>query len=179
MPGWPCPVDNARTIYGNQIDINTAFVTFYETSGYPAHDDNIAIKGKISSIHPQLNPGGFDFQQYAKRQNVFHQISIQDWYVIKSSSFYGLLHKIQTRILHQIESYAPDTYSISAAMLLGDKSALTDREESLFKTSGLMHLLVVSGLHAGLFFGIIWLFFYSNNSFDEKQKNYGNTYRCF
>ena len=149
--------DYAETSFGNRIPLSKVFVKLKGIERYPQIGDRIGVKGSLSEISAPLNPGGFNFQDYAKRKNIYNIIDVEDWYTIKTSAFYGNLILIRDKLKSAINRYAPKTYGVSAAMLLGHKEDLNEREIELFKTSGLMHLLVVSGLHAGLFYGIMWV----------------------
>lgn len=77
-----------------------------------------------------------------------------------------ILHPHQhTGILALVESYRnrlsdrlrsgfrnPETGSIASAMFLGDKSTLSGEVKEKFATSGLSHILAVSGLHVGVIY---------------------------
>lgn len=47
------------------------------------------------------------------------------------------------------------------AAILGDRSGVTASQWSLFRATGTIHLMVVSGLHVGVFGGIVFLVLYS------------------
>lgn len=49
----------------------------------------------------------------------------------------------------------PAAAGLGRALLLGDKSGLTSEHRTAFERTGALHLLAVSGLHAGLFAGFV------------------------
>lgn len=65
------------------------------------------------------------------------------------------LRSLQQTLSKHIFKVVPKPYSrIVAAMAVGDKNKLTRQDQALFRTAGLSHLLVVSGLHLTLLCGI-------------------------
>ncbi len=53
------------------------------------------------------------------------------------------------------ESFSPPTYSFLAAMMLGDKSLLEESTRHIFKITGSLHVLAVSGMHLSLLFDML------------------------
>lgn len=66
------------------------------------------------------------------------------------------LRSLRVTLAKEISRVVPKPYSrIVAAMSVGDKTKLTQQDRALFRTAGLSHLLVVSGLHLTLLCGIL------------------------
>jgi competence protein ComEC len=59
-----------------------------------------------------------------------------------------------------IRRHAPEPAAgLLAAQLLGDRGAVEEKSEEVFRRLGLSHLLAISGLHLGLWFGLcFWVF---------------------
>lgn len=67
--------------------------------------------------------------------------------------FLKLRHRLLQRFRqHGIEG---ETYSIVAAMSLGDKSALNKDLRQIYNASGAAHILALSGLHIGIIYAIL------------------------
>ena len=47
-------------------------------------------------------------------------------------------------------------------MLLGDSTALTHKENDVFKISGIRHIVAVSGLHISILFSLVYITFGKN-----------------
>ena len=62
---------------------------------------------------------------------------------------FALSRKIQARA-------PPNTAGLQAALLTGDRSAIPDEQKKDLRTSGLAHLLAISGLHMGLLAGGVY-----------------------
>lgn len=68
----------------------------------------------------------------------------------ESKPFFGnLLVKLRAFISGALRKYTGRAYGFAKALLLGDKSSLSDGQYSLLKDAGLAHVAAVSGLHVG------------------------------
>ncbi|WP_204647373.1 ComEC/Rec2 family competence protein [Gemmiger formicilis] len=83
-----------------------------------------------------------------------------------SGSWIFGLYRLRQRLSRALCVWMPaELGGIEAAMLLGDKSRLTQTVEDAFRAAGVSHLLAISGLHLSLLCGILaaggrkWRFF--------------------
>ena len=66
---------------------------------------------------------------------------------------------MRQRIMDQLDRIFPeDTLGFARALLLGDSSKLSYKVDSAFQTSGIRHVIAVSGLHVSILFSMIYLF---------------------
>ena len=65
-----------------------------------------------------------------------------------------LYRGLKTGLLRQ-QARWPRSVSFLRALVLGEKQALDSFDRTVFKRLGIIHLFVISGLHVGLFFGLI------------------------
>ena len=66
---------------------------------------------------------------------------------------------LRNRITTLIDSTFPeDTVAFARALLLGDSTLLTYREDTSFKLSGIRHVIAVSGLHISILFSLLCIF---------------------
>ena len=64
------------------------------------------------------------------------------------------------KILKTIETVFPeDTVGFAKALLIGDTTELTYRQDRAFQVSGIRHVVAVSGLHVSILFAIIYMIF--------------------
>ena len=71
--------------------------------------------------------------------------------------------QLRQKIAAQIERMFPDdTQGISKAVLLGDSTALSHKENDAFKISGIRHIVAVSGLHISILFSLVYITFGKN-----------------
>lgn len=119
-------------------DTNTHF-----TPGNVLH-----VKGWNAGFKPSVYPFQFDEKRFAQIRGTSGKV-----YVKSAEMLGGQLH-LSTRqhLLNRVNKWPVShrTRSFYAAMLLGDKSKVDRDDKQAFATSGLVHVLAVSGLHVGL-----------------------------
>jgi competence protein ComEC len=69
--------------------------------------------------------------------------------------------KLRSRVLRRMadNGLTAQQYAVVAAMVLGDKSALTGELKSVYAETGVSHILALSGLHLGIVYMLLSLFF--------------------
>ena len=117
------------------------------------------------------NPGSFDFRWWLEAINdiswegsIKSPLAVQKLSESQVSRFSMLVHSVRTRLLRGIDrlypSWSPEgrVGAVLKAVLLGDRSSLDSDTVENFRQSGLYHLLVIAGLHVGLFAAVILFF---------------------
>ena len=125
--------------------------------------DSILVNGKISIPKGAQNPGGFNFKSYYRSEGIIGYIRNRDLASIKVLSSgvdnYGnifiRLHRSIQSLLE--EHLSKSNASLINALLLGNRSGLSEDSKDLFLKNGVVHLLAVSGLHVGYIIGILFL----------------------
>lgn len=130
-----------------------------ETSPFPVihQGDVIRLSGMLRSAPGLRNPGGFDYGAYLARRGVCCTLYVGEPEHVavrgdrRGSVGRGLV-AIRKHIRHQLDRYVPSAggRAVLRALLLGDRSRVTDAQRDRFAKTGLMHLLAVSGLHVFL-----------------------------
>ena len=127
------------------------------------YGDTLWTRNSLHEIRPPMNPGAFDFQQYAARKNIFHQLYLKrDDFILKQGkkglirSSIGLNRNLQAALERILKE--PDELSVAKALLLGDRNEIPVDLLDSFKGAGAMHILAISGLHVGIVH-LIFLFF--------------------
>ncbi|MFT7526561.1 MAG: competence protein ComEC [Arenicella sp.] len=120
---------------------------------------------RMKNPHGFASWGAFDFEKYLFR----HQIVARGYVRIKQPNLLlGNSHfsidnfrsSIRQQLSQQLADY-PQGKGIIAALMIGDKSLLSQRQKASFQIAGVSHLMAISGLHVGLvFFAIVWLLQY-------------------
>lgn len=122
-----------------------------------SYGDIINIEGKLKRPKASLD---FDYQKYLARDNIYVLCDLYSFEYIASKP--NLLKKFAIKtsqdISNKFDAYFKKPYAdILKSLIIGDKSSLTQGVKNDFINSGVMHILVVSGLHVG-FISIIVLF---------------------
>lgn len=93
-------------------------------------------------------------------EGVYLQAEYQEAFTISSHSnaLPYVLYDLRKVLASLLQQWMPtEEGALEAAMLLGDKSELTESLQGAFRASGVSHLLAVSGLHVALLCGIFSL----------------------
>lgn len=129
---------------------STSFPRLYQA-------DRVLLRGALGSPTSQRNPGGFDYAAYLSRRGICCVMNVGTPAGVtvrsrRSSVLMGLLVSARRHIRTQIGRYVPnaDSRAVLHALLLGDRSRISDAQRHRFAQTGLMHLLAVSGLHVFL-----------------------------
>lgn len=85
------------------------------------------------------------------------QLSLEGLSLTKRTRFFFL--KLRAQLLRRIQVSESDKeqYAVVAAMVLGDKSALTREVKDLYAVTGASHVLALSGLHLGIIYTLLTL----------------------
>ena len=118
--------------------------------------DTLWTSNRLRRIGEPLNPGAFDFQSYAAKKNIFHQLYLRDGeYILKEGKRKGLIARsvlINKRLQNLLskEITSQESSAISKALLLGQRDEISPELAEHFKNAGAMHILAISGLHVGI-----------------------------
>ena len=124
--------------------------------------DIILIKSNLSEIAPPRNPYAFDYQQYMKRKGVFFTGYVpQNGFVLighlSTKPVKQLAYRLQQNFAQQFAraGLIDDEYSIITAILLGNDDTMDPALQASYASTGVSHILCVSGMHVGLIFMIL------------------------
>ena len=124
--------------------------------------DYVNAKAKISEIQEARNPNEFDYKEYLLYQNIYFQAYIKSGFWSKSgepnqSYFITKIFRFKRKLQKLIEKYifGEDERAVASALLLGNRTMLTAEILKAFSSSGATHILAVSGLHVGIFYGLL------------------------
>ena len=129
----------------------------------PQLGQHLYLTGIVEAIKPVLNPDAFDFKAYLARQGIYHQsfAPTDGWRIDSMHTALPLTLRLQKFCLHALQKYLPsgDTYAVGAALILGERSQLSQEVKQAYSNSGAVHVLSVSGLHVGVLAIVLrWLF---------------------
>ena len=119
-------------------------------------DDVITFYGHYTAIKEPLNPHQFSYKNYLKTLGVYHRIQLEPHvFEIKSKSLtsaYGWAHKIREDIIGQLKKaqIGQEELSIIQALLLGQRTDISEDTYTNYVNAGAIHILAVSGLHIGI-----------------------------
>ena len=113
--------------------------------------DHCQFSVRLRRPRGMLNPGGFDYQSWLLRQGFSATGSVTGsvQHCTKGHSLFGRLDHWRAVIVERINQLALHNPGVVLALSVGDKQQLNQQWENLARL-GIVHLLVISGLHIGL-----------------------------
>lgn len=146
------PGNVRATLLITQLDGRKTSLKVYCTD-LPYSEAGDIITGQFQ-LQP-LRADSYRMSRYAK--GTWLGASYQADYIWQGTSDalpYRLYH-LRQAFAKRLTTYLPQNLAgVEAAMLLGEKSELTDEWSDTFRTAGIAHLLAVSGLHVALLCGL-------------------------
>jgi competence protein ComEC len=141
-------------------------IRFYEPVAL-RYGDWLEVEGVFRQPKGQRNPGGFDYRAYLTRRQVFGIFYPNRHQEISPTHQAGLpplrwTERLRRRVevtIDRLYHEQPDHVHILKGMLLGKRSELPDSTLDIFRNSGSLHVLAVSGLHVGLISALCFLSF--------------------
>ena len=123
--------------------------------------NRVRVSGKLSEIEEATNPGQFDSRSWYRSRGIGFFINASEVYVTDSrkaavSDGIRILRERLSDNLQRVSSGAD--YGLFCAVLLGDKTGLSEESNDLFRRGGIAHILAVSGMHVSILgAGLFWL----------------------
>ena len=118
--------------------------------------DWICCQGDLTALSVPTNPGEFNSEVYYQSRGISCQFFADSGWREARERFF--LARIACRIKRRMDAvYAQtlggDHAALLDAMVLGDKSALSEEQKQRYEENGVAHLLSVSGLHVSILAG--------------------------
>lgn len=115
------------------------------------YGDEVILKTTYEAPSTAKNNGGFDYSQYLKTKQITGSIDAKEVGVInknKSNIFSTAINNLRNYIIQEVNRIlqAEET-GLCIALLLGEKSMLTEDIQESFRNSSLSHMLAISGAH--------------------------------
>ena len=137
------------------------FTIMLTTSGLSASvGDIITFPARFIPItdNPNLRPSGFADRM--KRNGIFYRVSVGENEVSLSGFNNTLSNRAmlwRDEIVTKLEKshLSRQTCDFISALLLGDRSFITDEVRNSFSNAGVAHILALSGLHVTILMGIV------------------------
>ncbi|WP_209402231.1 ComEC/Rec2 family competence protein [Pseudozobellia sp. WGM2] len=119
-------------------------------------DDELIFYGASNKIQSPLNPHQFDYSEYMQNLGVVRQVQVESNKVFvkqnPSRTLYGFASQAREHIITKLRqaNFGEEELSIIQALLLGQRSDISEATYDNYKNAGAVHILAVSGLHIGI-----------------------------
>lgn len=119
-------------------------------------DQELVVRSNVIELKPIVNPHQFDFKKYMERNGVYHSLKLSDESFVTlpnpSRTLIGYAQEIRSDIIQKLkkENFGTEQLSIIQALLLGERTNISEETYSNYINAGAVHILAVSGLHVGI-----------------------------
>jgi competence protein ComEC len=127
-------------------------VSWYEAPALES-GERWALEIRVRALRSHGNPGGFDYVGWALQQGVDAAGTVRrgarmrEEPVLVRARALGTVHRLRAAIAEWIAGTGAGNAAILSALAVGDAREVTDGQWELFRRTGTIHLLVISGLH--------------------------------
>ncbi len=130
----------------------------------PAYHDILIVAGAPDEIRSPTNPDEFDMKSYLAAEGIYHRefVGADHWTRTGSTSYdlFGYAQLARQWCQRRLDLFIPanQEHSIVDALVLGVTDDLDDELRMDYASTGVIHVLAVSGLHVGVIYGVIYFF---------------------
>ena len=118
--------------------------------------DRIKVSTSLLPLGEPVVPGGYNYRRVAFFDGI-GAVGRVDKLQIVGQQPVNFIDKAREVIRQNLERQLSSTaYPITAALIIGDKSAISQSTRDAFAASGLAHLLAISGLHLSLIAALVF-----------------------
>lgn len=116
---------------------------------------------KLKKPHGRFNPGGFDYERWLFMQNIGATGYIRNKpkpRLIATEPLWEGFDNIRQLIANKLTELLKDTDNMGVikALTIGDRTDISKKQWEVFRKTGTVHLLAISGLHIGLIAGLVY-----------------------
>lgn len=118
----------------------------------------------VSAIRNSGNPFEFDYARYAAKQGLYHQAfcGMQDIAIVPGTDIPKMnpIASLRQNLLNTIRKNIHDstTASLVEATILNERAMLHDDLWQAYATTGIVHIIAISGMHVTILFQILLFF---------------------
>ncbi len=147
-------------------------------SQFLEYGDRLILSSWINPTKGATNPKAFNYGKFLHYQNIHHSTYAngKNWKLLEKDqghSFFKISYGLRKKAISILKKHlhSPNEFAVGSALLLGYKDEITEDVQLAYSGTGAMHVLAVSGLHVGILFGIIQIFFSFFKTKDRKLKS--------
>ncbi len=154
-------VESIKTKQG-WVKANGSILAYFEPNDMSyalAYGDKLLLNIAIDEVKPPTNPGQFDYKAFLARKGIYHQAYIKeaDYILIESHTGNPIMQWVYNmrdymRWLLGEHGLKDSQLAVASALVLGYDDDIDPDLLQAYSASGTLHVLSVSGMHAGLVF---------------------------
>ncbi|MGZ5000727.1 MAG: DNA internalization-related competence protein ComEC/Rec2 [Methylomonas sp.] len=125
---------------------------------------SLQLTVKLKKPHGRINPGGFDYEAWLFANHIGATGYVRDNHpapqpMESSPEITQYFARWRQAISDRLDAALPDSeqLGIIKALTIGSQDAVSQRQWAVFRTTGTIHLIVISGSHISLVAGLVYL----------------------
>ncbi len=137
------------------------YLYFPKAEKLPAYGDELIINKDPRELNGAMNPGAFNFKEYAARKGIRYAFYLRENEFIKTgedpNNFITFLNDSRRKILQALNHFFKEreVRGIAAALLIGYRGDLEKPLLQEYSDAGVVHVIAISGLHLGLIYVVL------------------------
>ncbi len=141
-------------------------LSWYNSQVKLAAGETWRFQVRLKRPHGLRNPGGFDYEKWLYAHRIGAMGYVRDSNVNQRLYRGGILDSLRQHLANQLRVLLQESpvQGVIEALVIGDRSGISQTQWQVLRTTGTAHLVAISGLHisliAGMAYGIsrrIWL----------------------
>ncbi|WP_457617144.1 ComEC/Rec2 family competence protein [Lutibacter sp.] len=118
--------------------------------------DCVLFKAVFKEVPKPLNPYAFDYKNYLEKQQIFHQVFIDNSKTLKCKpskiTLKGIAASFRKKVTTHLQQagFKNNELALINTLLLGQRTTLSKELRQSYINAGAIHILAVSGLHVGI-----------------------------
>jgi competence protein ComEC len=117
---------------------------------------------KLKRPHSRFNPGGFDYERWLFMQNIGATGYVKNKpppKLFTNESSWEKFDRLRQKIADKLDVFTGHTGNsgVMKALTIGERHDISNKQWEIFRKTGTVHLMAISGLHIGLVAGLAYL----------------------
>ncbi|GGK68883.1 DNA internalization-related competence protein ComEC/Rec2 [Amphritea balenae] len=137
---------------GSSVSITKAELAWYQPTSVLVPGDRWRFSVRLKPVRGFSNPGGDDYKARQLSRGIGAKGYVRGDAVLISTATAEPIARLRYQFSDWLSRLPVSSRTLATikALLLGDKSGLTDDDWDLLRSTGTVHLVVISGMHIGI-----------------------------
>ena len=147
---------------GHFLKANRIRLKWQDAGQIPMPGEKWRFEVRLFMPRGMLNQGGFDYEGWLFSNDIIATGYVRGAAERLANAGISSVNRLRTEIAGLIErgnGQHPVSTGLLKALLIGDKTGLSEASRKVFQETGTAHLIAISGLHIGLIAAICWYLF--------------------
>lgn len=128
-------------------------IVYYDKETVWLPGNIVCLSGALAGFEEASNPGQFDIRAYYREQDIYYQLYASEGQLLSDNTapLQAAAYRMRKRFRKVIDNGLPAREAgLIKAMLLGERTELSNDLKKIYQANGIGHLLAISGLHISI-----------------------------